>query len=340
MRPLGIHAGGMVTNLGLSGAATRAAFRARLDNFSETRFMDQHGEWLLGAEIPLQRPLRGQARLVELAQRSVTEALERSAAASSGQAGELPLLLCLAGKERTGRLVTDEQRFFSELQEGLGLGFSAESRIIPQGKSSVVSALAMAEALLYDHAREYVVVLAVDSLLNARTLKAHENAARLLTRTTSNGFIPGEGAACVVFERAATAAEPGTTRVVGFGQASQPARSASDEPITADGFIAAIRSSLEGAGLSLSDVDHWFYDNDGSYQGAKETTIAELRLLRGEGLALGRESLNGQFGETGVAALLLMLLLFPAIAEPGHVGLLTGADESDYRSAILVHRVE
>lgn len=55
---LSIVASGMVSAVGLSAPASCAAIRCALDNFQETRFIDQGGEWLLAASVPLEQPWR------------------------------------------------------------------------------------------------------------------------------------------------------------------------------------------------------------------------------------------------------------------------------------------
>ncbi|MFS6902090.1 hypothetical protein ABMZ12_14800, partial [Pseudomonas aeruginosa] len=56
---LSIVASGMVSAVGLSAPASCAAIRCALDNFQETRFIDQGGEWLLAASVPLEQPRGG-----------------------------------------------------------------------------------------------------------------------------------------------------------------------------------------------------------------------------------------------------------------------------------------
>ncbi|MFS7046602.1 hypothetical protein ABMZ37_29045, partial [Pseudomonas aeruginosa] len=56
---LSIVASGMVSAVGLSAPASCAAIRCALDNFQETRFIDQGGEWLLAASVPLEQPWGG-----------------------------------------------------------------------------------------------------------------------------------------------------------------------------------------------------------------------------------------------------------------------------------------
>jgi len=341
MRPLDINASGLVSNVGLCRSSTLAAYRAQLANFNETRFKDKNGEWLLGAEIPLELPVRGKARLIELAAAAVEEALdEMDDTRENRKRKDIPLLLCLACAGRKGQVITDPIMFFSELKEKIGMTFSEESQILQQGKISVSNAIAMAESLLYDHRREYVLVVGVDTLLTAKTLKAYDDASMLFTRTTSNGFIPGEGAACIVLGKASTDIHGSGSRLLGTGHGAQPKRKSNEEPLKADGMISAIQMGLASANIPMSAISFWFYDNDVAYQSAKEATLTELRLLRGENIIIERMSPISVFGETGVVSLFIMLVLFPMVSDVGVRGLLTAiSDETDQRVALVLQNV-
>jgi len=337
MRPLSIASCGLVTNLGLSRKATFAAYRAQIDNFTETRFMDSHGEWLIGADVPLDRPLRGQAKLLEMSAMAIREAIASCGPVPSADPGAVPVLLCIPSRKRIGRVIADEQSFFTELQDKLGMTFSEHSRIYPQGRVAVVSALKDADRLLYNTECGYVLVVATDTLLTARTLKAYDEKYLLLTRTTSNGYVPGEGAACARLTQV-SGTDTEMAQVLGLGVARQASPKTRDEPLKADGMIAAIRMGLDDSPVTMPSIRSWFYDNDAGYQPVKEATIAELRLLRGENQPLDRHSPVSQFGETGTVSFLLMLLLFGAASPDGACGLVTASGEDDSRMAAVVQK--
>src|SRR5687768_1616039 len=101
MKPIAIKASGMVTAVGLDAPSSCAAIRCAIDNFSETRFMDKGGEWILGAQVALGQPWRGLAKLVHMVVPAIKECL---AHIGSVRADQIPLLLCVAEKERPGRL--------------------------------------------------------------------------------------------------------------------------------------------------------------------------------------------------------------------------------------------
>lgn len=47
---------GLVTSVGLSAAASCAAFRARLSTPTKTRFINSDGDWIMAHQVPLEHP--------------------------------------------------------------------------------------------------------------------------------------------------------------------------------------------------------------------------------------------------------------------------------------------
>ena len=101
MVKLALLATGMNTSVGLNGPTACAAIRCNIDNNQETRFMDKGGEWFIGAMVPLEKPWRGLAKMVHLAIPPISECL---AAIKNTRTEDIPLLLCVAEKNRPGRL--------------------------------------------------------------------------------------------------------------------------------------------------------------------------------------------------------------------------------------------
>lgn len=94
---LSIVASGMVSAVGLSAPASCAAIRCALDNFQETRFIDQGGEWLVGAPVMLPEPSSGYAQLVGMAAMAIAECV---AGLPAEDIREMPLLLGVAEVDR------------------------------------------------------------------------------------------------------------------------------------------------------------------------------------------------------------------------------------------------
>ena len=99
-QPMAITATGMVTGVGLDTASSCAAIRATIDNFQDTRFMDKGGEWVLGSEVPLEKPWRGTRKLAKMLAMALTECSQEAGL----DLAIVPILICLAEKDRPGRV--------------------------------------------------------------------------------------------------------------------------------------------------------------------------------------------------------------------------------------------
>ncbi len=142
---LSIVASGMVSAVGLSAPASCAAIRCALDNFQETRFIDQGGEWLLAASVPLEQPWRGRAKLLKMVARAIDEALRGQ---PELDCTELPLLLCVAEGDRPGRCAGLDESFLRDLEGELGRRFHPSSALIARGRVGGAVALLNARKLI------------------------------------------------------------------------------------------------------------------------------------------------------------------------------------------------
>ena len=328
MQSLQVDGIGMVTNLGLNRRATSAAFRAGLDNFQESHFLDGNGENLFVAEIPLEKPWRGRIKMLKMATMAITEAMTE---AEIDTTQEISILVCLPEQDELG-LELDEQAFFEDLKEETGLSFSQESGLLKNGKAGCVSALQYAQKIIEKNPGKPVIVVATDTLLTARIVNNFTEKRWLLTRTTSNSFTPGEGAVCLVLRRKTNG---GILTILGMGKANEPYTEGEEKPFLAEGMTNAIAATLNSANFNLGSINLWLSHNATTYLSAKETTVAELKLLRGENIQFQRNSLTPYFGEIGTAAGLLMLALSREILTAGGFSLVTMANFGPRRAAIL-----
>ena len=143
--PIAIQRTGLVTSVGLTAPQSCAAFRAKLTNPSETRFIDSGGEWIMAHQVPLEQPWRGLTKLAKMAAMAIEEVLDGVA---KDQWPELPLLLCVAEAERPGRLQGLDDQLFHQIQAELGVDFAATSAVVAHGRVGVAVALAQARKLL------------------------------------------------------------------------------------------------------------------------------------------------------------------------------------------------
>jgi 3-oxoacyl-[acyl-carrier-protein] synthase-1 len=295
MKPITIIAAGMVTGVGLDAPSSCAAIRCAIDNFSETRFMDKGGEWIIGSQVSLEQPWRGLPKLVHMAVPAIRECL---AQAGNVRPEMIPLLLCVAEKERPGRLEGLDDQLFGDVQAELGVRFHSRSAIIAGGRVAGGLAMLRARTLIHDERVPFCIIAGVDSLLVASTLAAYEEKERLLTSKNSNGFIPGEaGAAILVGAQSANA-----LLCLGIGAGQEKATVDSEEPLRADGMVQAFKAAFADAGKTMADVDYRVTDCNGEQYFFKEAALAVARTLRVTKEQFGIWHPADCIGEVGAAA--------------------------------------
>jgi len=190
-RPIAILGTGLVTSVGLTTAACCCAFRAKITQPFETRFIDSSGAWIMAHQVTLDRPWSGLTKLAKMAALAIEEALQDL---DKEQWHRLPVLLCVAEVERPGRMAGLDDQLLAQIQSELGVSFAQPSAVVSHGRVSVAVALAQARALMQSSKAPGVLIASADSLLSWPTLSHYERADRLLTESNSNGFMPGEGA--------------------------------------------------------------------------------------------------------------------------------------------------
>lgn len=277
-QPLAIVGSGMVCGVGLSAPASCAAIRCAMDNYQETRFMDSGGEWIIGSSVPLEQPWRGTTKLVKMLAMVLRETVS---CIPLLRLEEVPVLLCLAEKDRPGRLDDLDNLVFRGVQEELGITLHANSGIISEGRVGVATALGQARSLLYGRRIPNVIIAGVDSLLVAPTLKSFEERERLLTSQNSNGFIPGEAAAAVMVMVQSVRSGQDSLICTGLGIGLEQATVEAEEmPLRADGLVSAVRGALAEAGRDLGATDFRITDLSGEQYYFKEAALALSRILR------------------------------------------------------------
>lgn len=281
-QPLAILASGLQCAVGFDAPSACAAMRAKLSNPSPTGFMDAGGSPIMGHRVPYDEPSRGLARLVRMACAAIGECVEGAEAASADALDGMPLLLCVAGPERPGRMDGLDDALAARVRAKLGWRPGAGSAVFALGRTSVAWALLHARRLVYEHGAARVLIAAADSLLSWPTLRRYEKGARLLTSVNSNGFMPGEAGAAVLVGKppARTASEPPTLLCTGIGLADETACLGSGEPLRGDGLTTALKRALGDAGCEMHQLDFRIADVCGEQYFFKEAALALNRTLR------------------------------------------------------------
>lgn len=294
---LAIAGTGLVTSVGMTAEQSCAAFRAKISNPTETRFIDSGGEWIMAHQVALERPWRGLTKLAKMAALAIEEALQ---VLPRAEWARVPLVLCVAEIDRPGRMAGLDDELFLQIQRELGTTFARTSTTVTQGRVGVAMALMQARTLIAHGGHTHVLVAATDSLLSWPTLSPYERDDRLLTARNSNGFIPGEAAGALLIEAAAGQAGELVCSGIGFGH--EAARLNSGEPLRAEGLSQAIKSALADANCAMHDMDYRITDVSGEQYYFKEAAIALSRTLRQRKEAFDIWHPAESTGETGAAA--------------------------------------
>jgi 3-oxoacyl-[acyl-carrier-protein] synthase I len=314
--PLHIRAAGMVTAVGLDCASSCAAMRARLDGFTETRFLGPDGIWLIGGPVPLPRNWIGQMRMARLLAGAIAEVFRKVPEAESSAA----LILCIAEETRPGRPVLDTTILLNKLADILGLASNAKTRVIAHGRPSGFVALQHAQRMIAEGGAQYVLIAGVDSYLTTVSIAHYLANDRLLVPGNANGFIPGEAAAAVLCSR-----DQGPLQLTGVGLAREEAfiyNSLDDDgahlPLRGNGMTAAYKAAMDEARVDLAHVEYRISDLIGEQYFFKQTTLASLRLERGRTPFQDLWSPGENLGNIGAAVVPVMLGLALTAAEKGY----------------------
>lgn len=322
MKALAVRASGMVTAVGATSASTCAAIRAGINGFAETHFVDGAGEPIKGATVSLGSPVRGRGKLVQMAAAAIAECLP------DVDPEQVPLLLCVAEKDRPGRLPGLDDDLLREIEAKLGTRFHPKSSVVAEGRVGGAHAVKMAEEW------PLCLVASVDSYLVAGTVSSYDERERLVTSRNSNGFLPGEAAAAILLGAPAKGAELVCTGI-GFGQ--EKATIASEEPLRADGLLDAVRNT----GSTLDQVDYRIADVSGEQYGFKEAALLVGRALRKRKPSFPLWHPADCIGEVGAAIVPCALGVALAAAKKGYapgpdVFCHFGNDDGS-RAAIVLH---
>ncbi len=367
-RPVAVVAAGAVTCVGLSAASTCAAVRASLDGFQETQFVDQVGQALLGARLDdvaiglrpdepadAESPDAGAPDWIhggaeKWAAMAVHAARECAINAGGLSASDTVLLLVGPDAQRASYGAQTLPACAEAVQRAIGHRFHPQSISYEADSPGLALALQRGCELLALDDVEAVLVVCVDSLLNAADVNQHLAQGRLLTSEHSDGFIPGEAAAALLLRRidaapAARAAAPAVhLKIGGLGLSYEPDHWASGEPNYGKGLAQALRQALAQAGLQAHEIHHRLSTGTGESFFSDEETYAWSRVLRQRSPAGYSEPLvAASVGHCGSAQAALAVVLALDMARKGWAAgtnfLLHAAHAHAARCAVVLQAV-
>ncbi len=288
----------------------------------------------MGHEVPMPSAPTGMGKLADMATLALSEALQD---VLPMRACPWPLLLCLP-RPRTGFDADAEKTLVAHVESGIGMKFTTGMVAVCHGRTGVAVALRHARQMLEHMSVDRVVILAVDSLLDARILEHYLESDRLLTSVNSNGFMPGEAAAALVVGRPE---DRKRLEVLGVGFGMEEAHIDSERPLRADGMLQAIQNAVRDAACEVHDVDFRVTDLAGEHYYFKEAALALQRGLRRRKEEFETWHAAECIGETGAVAGMAGLCWIDEACRKGYAPgtrvLLHLSDDAGQRAALILN---
>lgn len=333
-----ISSTGLVCSVGLSALEACTAMRAGVSIASQLPYMGNDREPIVGAAISaLDFALPRSERVFSMLCRALVDCV---VGAGDLQLERTPLMVVLPQTGYVGALPDLEgTRVFEALRDSMGwIVDSVNSLVVAQGVTGTAHAFSAASKFMQKTGRDNCLIVAADSLLNARSLLELEKQGRLKTQERSDGVVPGEGAACVLVTRRQTL--PHSPQVLGIGIATETATVLNDEPFRAEGLAAAARVALQSAGLNMADLDYRISDAGGESYAFREQALLVTKLLRKRKVNFDLWHPAEHTGDTGAAAGLVQLAVvndaFRAGYAPGSRVISCSSEASGERAAMIL----
>ncbi|ESX14965.1 hypothetical protein NKJ16_03285 [Mesorhizobium sp. M0179] len=265
----------LVSPVGYSAGSTAAAMRANIAAFAELSYRDADGEPIRGASVDaLPATMRGRDRVAALTRLAADQVDPKQADRLPW--GEMPIILCTREPQFPGARLNG-------IVGGLALPNGASlvgphSVHVTEGAVSTFVGIWHARKLLAERKVPACIIVAVDTLIDSRTLGWLDKAGRLKTSIVTDGLIPGEAASISVVS-ARPLLESHVT-VHGLGLARETATVLNEEPFRADGLASALRTALAEARVEIHDVAFRLSDVAGESYAFEELVVAQMRVMR------------------------------------------------------------
>lgn len=277
MISVSVLAGGMVTPVGFNYESSCAAIRAGVSGVKQSNLWDsENGENLSAGKVDLPHWWDGIGKLADLIAPAISECLE---AAPREVPLQIPILLGVSPHDRPCRPAGLDTAILDEVEWRLGLPHHPESAIIPMGNVSGIFGIQRAQSILQAGLARYCVVAGVDSFVSQDVVNAYMAQRRIVTKTNSNGFFPGE-AGCAVLIGPEGFGLRDELRVTGLAYGTGEVPASSEEPSRGILLTKVVREALAQAGLKLEDTFYRNTDINGERARFKEASFVPGRIQR------------------------------------------------------------
>ena len=274
---LSVQAVGMVSAVGVTAESSCAAIRARISRYSEIAFHDSEGEAIVGAPAPEATGGRfGIPRIIAMLEGAFRDCVESYQRRWSTRHNPVSVIIAVGDSSRPDYNSDVANRAIAALHDRWPWLAMESSGVLSHGKTGIFDALSAARDLVRDRD---CIILAADSLINARALRWLEEHRRLKTESNSDGVIPGEAAAAL-WVASAHEGRPSLAHIDGIGFASEPSANDPTRANTALGLAEALRGALADSGLSFRDIDFRVGGMTGERWEFMEASVAFSRVMR------------------------------------------------------------
>ncbi|MCG8429237.1 MAG: hypothetical protein MI754_17945 [Chromatiales bacterium] len=340
--PLSIAGLGMVSCLGFGAEINAMVMRCGYDGFTQTVFNQPYNaEKQIGA--PIDTELQGSEKMVHMLKAVIQHAIHNLPPYYEN----LPILFCLPEKSVPG-IVNDEETFNNILNRALvdiDLGpLHPQSAVFWQQRCGFVSALDLAQQLIYQGDQNYVLIVGLDSLLNRSTIAYYAGdlygeGRRLLGEEYSNGFIPGE-AACAVLVSRPNGKQPEVV-IASVGEAEEPATIGDENLVMkGQGLSAAINRASESAAIAVHETAFRVASVSGEDYFFTEAALAHYKTLKKKLPSHPLWHPADNVGEVGAAVGGIMIIMtyyaFTKGYAPGNTALCHISNDNRQRGAFIM----
>lgn len=342
----------MTSSVGLNAMQTFASVRAGITRSSETSIFDKRFEPFVMALLPddVLPPLEPgvervegltarEKRMLRLATFALREAMQ-----DVPSTAEIPLFLGVPAQIPDRPLPVTE-KFITLLCAQARTALDVKkSRLFGEGRAAGLVAIKAAMDLIASGEAQHVLVGGVDTFLDLYMLGLLDSENRILSATTMDGFIPGEGAAFLLLGKSSVVGGvelAPLARVPAAGTGFEKGHRYSEEVYKGDGLAEAFTNLFAdcGAGNKIKAV---YAGLNGENFSTKEWGVAYLRLKQQFDENHRVEHPADCFGDPGAALGCLMAgLAVIGMAKNVTSGPCVVWCSSDYgqRAAIVVDRI-
>jgi 3-oxoacyl-[acyl-carrier-protein] synthase-1 len=350
-RPMSIVGLGMVSCLASGAELNAAAMRCNYDGFTQTTY--QHpGRTNKQVGAPVSDELTGE-KLADFEKLGVMlrKVINRAVSSLPVDYADLPVFISMPNKVPATYFNSDEalQELVDYAFKDIPLGIlHPKSTALWRQRCGFTSALLLAQDMLYQQNREYVLIVGIDSLLNSSSLSYYAGndavKKRLISEGHSDGFIPGEAATAVLLSTPGK--NPSEVIIAGVAEAEENAYLGNEEePLLAKGLVEAIRKASKDAGLELHHASFRVASVSGESYFFNEAALAQTRALKRKIKTQPIWHPADNIGEVGAAVGGAMVVMtyyaFVLNYAPGSVALCHISNDDTHRGAFYMqHCIE